>query len=105
MTVTTEANNSDQMSCLMFSQGDRQGDTPAPQKNVLAYDNTSEQIMNISETLREDRAFSWVEPISGQQEMINRARYADDLFTVGLASSPNHVIWRVHDWDLAWSQS
>eukprot|EP00972_Heterocapsa_arctica_P003454 515083-Heterocapsa_arctica.AAC.1 len=37
--------------------------------------------------------------------MIDRAIYADDLSTVGLASSPNHVIWRLHDWDLAWSQS
>eukprot|EP00972_Heterocapsa_arctica_P024312 3586450-Heterocapsa_arctica.AAC.1 len=37
--------------------------------------------------------------------MINRARYADDLSTVSLASNPNEVIWRLHDWDLAWSQS
>eukprot|EP00972_Heterocapsa_arctica_P072599 10718801-Heterocapsa_arctica.AAC.1 len=37
--------------------------------------------------------------------MINRARCADDLSTVGLASNPNQVFWRLHDWDLAWSKS
>eukprot|EP00972_Heterocapsa_arctica_P109577 16131011-Heterocapsa_arctica.AAC.1 len=72
MTVITEASNPDQMSCLRFNQGDRQADTPAPQTFILAYDNASEEMMNIADTFHEERAFSWV-------EMINRARYADDL--------------------------
>eukprot|EP00972_Heterocapsa_arctica_P039322 5792210-Heterocapsa_arctica.AAC.1 len=73
MTVITEASNPDQMSCLRFNQGDRRGDTPAPQKFILAYDNASEKMMNIAETFCEGRAFSWVDPISGIQEMIDRA--------------------------------
>eukprot|EP00972_Heterocapsa_arctica_P032815 4830851-Heterocapsa_arctica.AAC.1 len=37
--------------------------------------------------------------------MIDRARYADDLSTVGLASNPKQVTRRVRDWDNAWSLS
>eukprot|EP00972_Heterocapsa_arctica_P064239 9479821-Heterocapsa_arctica.AAC.1 len=62
-------------------------------------------MMTISETFREERAFRWREPFSGKYEMIDRARYADDLSTVGLTSNPKHVTWRVHDWDNAWSLS
>eukprot|EP00972_Heterocapsa_arctica_P084102 12390323-Heterocapsa_arctica.AAC.1 len=31
MTVMTEVSNPEQMICLKFQQGDRQGDSPAPQ--------------------------------------------------------------------------
>eukprot|EP00972_Heterocapsa_arctica_P053165 7829017-Heterocapsa_arctica.AAC.1 len=97
----TEVSNPEQMICLKFQQGDRQGDSPAPQKCVLAYDQASENMMTIAETFREEQAFRWTEPISGKDEMIDRARYADDLSTVGLASSPKQLTWRVFDWDKA----
>eukprot|EP00972_Heterocapsa_arctica_P017378 2566058-Heterocapsa_arctica.AAC.1 len=88
MTVMTEVSNPEQMICLNFQQGDRQGDSPAPQTFVLAYDQASEKMMAIAETFREEKAFCWTEPFSRKDEMIDRARYADDVSTVGLASSP-----------------
>eukprot|EP00972_Heterocapsa_arctica_P016514 2436914-Heterocapsa_arctica.AAC.1 len=101
----TEVNSPNQMICLKFQQGDRQGDSPAPQKFIIVYDRASDNLMTISETFREERAFCWTGPFSGKDEIIDRARYADDLSTVGLASNPKPGTWRVHDWDNAWSLS
>eukprot|EP00972_Heterocapsa_arctica_P040515 5969452-Heterocapsa_arctica.AAC.1 len=74
MTVMTEASDPNQMICLKFQQGDRQGDSPAPQTFLLAYDRAAENMLTISETFREERAFCWREPLSGKDEMIDRAR-------------------------------
>eukprot|EP00972_Heterocapsa_arctica_P104453 15393339-Heterocapsa_arctica.AAC.1 len=88
MSVMTEVSNPEQMICLKFQQGDRQGDSQGTKQFVLAYDQASEDMMTVAETFREEQAFCWTEPFSGKYNMNDRARYADDLSTAGLASGP-----------------
>eukprot|EP00972_Heterocapsa_arctica_P070873 10470686-Heterocapsa_arctica.AAC.1 len=71
----TEVSNPEQMICLKFQQGDRQGDSPAPQKFILAYDQASENMMTISETFREEQVVCWTEPLFGE-------------FTIGITHGP-----------------
>eukprot|EP00972_Heterocapsa_arctica_P055966 8254285-Heterocapsa_arctica.AAC.1 len=56
-------------------------------------------------TFREEQELTYIEPVTQTSHLADHIRYADDLVTVGLASSIPQVNWRVKDWDEGWNRS
>eukprot|EP00972_Heterocapsa_arctica_P073328 10829508-Heterocapsa_arctica.AAC.1 len=105
LNILISAKDDDTAICLAPRTGDMQGDISAPQKLAQVYDGLQEQMMTESRTFREEQELTFVEPITQTSHLADHLRYADDLVTVGLASTIPQINGRVKDWDEGWDRS
>eukprot|EP00972_Heterocapsa_arctica_P036182 5323843-Heterocapsa_arctica.AAC.1 len=61
----------EEMICVAPGQGDRQGDGPAPQKFIVAYDKMTKKLVEKETSFLDEMTFSLREPITMHKININ----------------------------------